>query len=279
MDLTTVNYALSEAGRVATITLNRPEARNAQNRQMTYELDAAFSQAARDDSVRVIVLAGAGPHFCAGHDLKDSGPYELDPVGSGGRFSAPGAEGHFAFEDEVYLKMCRRWFDLPKPTIAQVHGKTIAGGLMLMWVCDLIVAADDALFSDPTLEFGVNGVEWFAHPWELGHRKAKELLYTGDFLSAVEAERLGMVNHSVPAAELEAFTQALAARIAAKPPFALQLAKQSVNQALDAQGFWSAQQAAFGLQHVGHSHTRELALRRKLKAAKAAGAEDPKGAS
>ncbi|MEM6708142.1 MAG: enoyl-CoA hydratase [Pseudomonadota bacterium] len=268
LELETVHYRRSDDHRIAVITLNRPEVRNAQNRTMTYDLDAAFSAAAQDDEVRVIVLAGAGPHFSSGHDLKDFRSFEVNPVGPGGRFSGPGAEGHYAFEDEVYLKMCRRWFDLPKPTIAQVQGRTIAGGLMLMWVCDLIVAADDALFADPTLEFGVNGVEWFAHPWELGHRKAKELLFTGDFLEAQDAERLGMINRVVPASELESATRALAEKIAQKPSFALQLAKLSVNQALDAQGFFSAQQAAFGLQHVGHSHQRELALRAKLKAAR-----------
>lgn len=277
MNYETVEYEVSADGRVATVTLNRPASRNAQNRQMTYDLDAAFSRAAQDDEVRVIVLAGAGPHFCAGHDLKDFGSFDIDPVGSGGRLSAPGAEGHYAFEDEVYLKMCRRWHDLPKPTIASVQGKTIAGGLMLMWVCDLIVAADDALFSDPTLEFGVNGVEWFAHPWELGIRKAKELLFTGDFMTAAEAHRLGMINHAVPEAELGDFTRKLADRIAAKPAFSLQLAKLAVNQALDAQGFWTAQQAAFGLQHVGHSHTRELMLRKKLAEARAAA--NPTGAA
>ncbi len=260
----TVSYETVHDGAIARVTLNRPEVRNAQNRQMTYELDQAFATATSDDAVKVIILAGAGPHFSSGHDLKDNGAYDLQPVGLGGPFAAPGAEGHLAFEDEVYLKMCRRWHDLPKPTIAEVQGKTIAGGLMLMWVCDLIIAADDALFADPTTNFGVNGVEWFAHPWELGIRKAKELLFTGEFLSAEEALRLGMVNHVVEAGELRAFTETLAEKIAARPAFALRLAKMAVNQALDAQGFWTAQQAAFNLQHVGHSHSRELYYRKKL---------------
>ena len=257
MQLDTVTYELLNDGAIARVTLNRPEARNAQNRQMTYDLDAAFSAAAQDPTVKVIILAGAGPHFSAGHDLKDFGEFELKPVGIGGNFSAPGAEGHLAFEEEVYLRMCRRWHDLPKPTIAQVQGKTIAGGLMLMWVCDLIIAADDALFSDPTTNFGVNGVEWFSHPYEFGIRKAKEMLFTGDFMSAEDALRVGMINHAVPESELADFTLAMAEKIAARPAFALQLAKMAVNQALDAQGFWTAQQAAFNLQHVGHSHTRE----------------------
>lgn len=267
MKLATVDYEVTDDGQVARITLNRPEVRNAQNRQMTYDLDAAFSAAASDAAVKVIVLAGNGPHFSSGHDLKDSGHYDLQPTGLGGQFGAPGAEGRMAFEDEVYLKMCRRWHDLPKPTIAQVQGKTIAGGLMLMWVCDLIVAADDALFADPTVNFGVNGVEWFAHPWELGVRKAKELLFTGEFMTAAEALQLGMLNHVVPAAELATFTTALAGKIAQRPSFSLQLAKMAVNQALDAQGFWTAQQAAFNLQHVGHAHSAEMYYRKLVKQA------------
>lgn len=261
----TVLYETTHEGHVARVTLNRPEVRNAQNRQMTYDLDEALQRATNDDAVKVIVLAGSGPHFSSGHDLKDRGDFDLQPVGLGGPFDAPGAEGHLAFEDEVYLKMCRRWHDLPKPTIAEVQGKTIAGGLMLMWVCDLIVAADDALFADPTVNFGVNGVEWFAHPWELGIRKAKELLFTGDFMPAADALRLGMINHAVPATKLRETVDELASKISTRPAFALRLAKMAVNQALDAQGFWTAQQAAFNLQHVGHSHSREQYYRSKLK--------------
>jgi enoyl-CoA hydratase len=253
----TIRYEVIE-GAIARITLNRPEARNAQNRRMTYELNAAFTAAAHDDAVKVVILAGEGPHFSAGHDLRDVGPFEAETVGISGGFAKPGAEGHMAHEEEVFFHMCRRWQQLPKPTIAQVHGKTIAGGLMLIWVCDLIVASDDASFSDVTVGMGVNGVEWFGHPWELGMRKAKEMLFTGDEVSAEDAHRLGMVNHVVPRGALAEFTLSLASRIASRPGFALKLAKMSCNQALDAQGFWTAQQAAFSLQHLGHSHNREL---------------------
>jgi enoyl-CoA hydratase len=163
-----------------------------------------------------------------------------------------------AREEELYFNMCRRWQQLPKPTIAQVHGKTIAGGLMLMWVCDLIIAAEGAEFTDVTVGLGVNGVEWFAHPWELGPRRAKEMLFTGEPVSVEEAYNLGMVNHVVPPERLAEFTVDLARKIAARPSFALKLAKLSCNQALDAQGFWTAQQAAFSLQQLGHSQAREL---------------------
>jgi enoyl-CoA hydratase len=261
----TVNYQVLEGG-VARVTLNRPEARNAQSRQMTYDLNDAFTAAAFDEGVKVIILDAAGPHFSAGHDMRDRGEFEHDPIGIAGSIKKPGTEGHMAFEEEVYLNMCRRWQQLPKPTIAQVQGKAIAGGLMLMWVCDIIVASEDASFVDLTVDFGVNGVEWFAHPWELGLRKAKEMLFTGDPVTAAEAYNLGMVNHVVPRDQLADFTLQLAAKIAKRPSFSLKLAKMSCNQALDAQGFWTAQQAAFSLQHVGHSSMRERWLAEKLAA-------------
>ncbi len=244
---------------VARIVLARADARNAQGKRMTYELNAAFDRAAQDDTVRCIVLAADGPHFSSGHDLRDRDPMEgFEPVGSWGGFSLPGAEGHMAVEHEIYLGMCWRWRNLPKPTVAQVQGKVIAGGLMLMWVCDLVVASEDAEFSDPVVAFGVNGVEYFAHPWEVGVRKAKEMLFTGDAISAADGLRLGMLNHVVPLPELADFTLGLASRIASRPSMGLKLAKQSVNQAQDAQGLWQALQAAMSLQQLGHSHNVQV---------------------
>jgi enoyl-CoA hydratase len=249
----TLRYELLDDGSIARVTMSRPEVRNAQNRLMTYELDEAFRTAAADPTVKVLILAGDGPHFSSGHDLSDPKTYAPPPVNLVAGLGKDGIEGYMAGEEEVYIGMCRRWRDLAKPTIAQVQGRTIAGGLMLMWVCDIIVASDDATFCDPTVAFGVNGVEWFCHPWELGPRKAKELLFTGDVLTAAEAATLGMVNRVVPRAALEDETLALARRIATKPSFALKLAKQSVNQAVDAQGFAAAQQAAFSLHHLAHA--------------------------
>jgi enoyl-CoA hydratase len=257
-DFETIRYEQPSAG-VARVVLDRDETRNAQNLQMTYELDDAFRRAAHDDDVRVVVLAADGKHFSSGHDLADRGRLtDFDPRSYWGGAGRPGAEGHMAREHEIYLQMCWNWRNLPKPTIAAVQGKVIAGGLMLVWVCDLIVCADDAEFSDPTVAFGVNGVEYFAHPWELGVRKAKELLFTGDFLGADDAYRLGMVNHVVPRDELAGTVQELAEKIASKPAMGLKLAKQSVNQAQDAQGLWSALQAAMSLQQLGHSNNQQV---------------------
>ena len=244
---------------VARIVLSREKQRNAQDKQMTYDLNAAFDEAARDDEIKVIVLAADGPHFSSGHDLRDrSSMNDFDHVSTFSGFGKPGAEGRQAVEEEIYLGMCWRWRNIPKPTIAEVQGKVIAGGLMLVWVCDLIVASDDATFSDPVVAFGVNGVEYFGHPWEFGVRKAKEMLFTGGIMSAAEARSLGMVNHVVPRDELQPFTQQLAARIAERPAMGLRLAKQSVNQAQDAQGFWTALQSAMSLQQLGHSHNAEV---------------------
>ena len=257
-DFQAIRYEQPATG-VARIVLARPEARNAQDKRMLYELNAAFDRAARDNAVKVIVLSADGPHFSSGHDLRDrSSIADFEPVGTWGGFDLPGAEGYMAVEHEIYLGMCWRWRNLPKPTIAQVHGKTIAGGLMLVWVCDLVIASDDATFSDPVVAFGVNGVEYFAHPWEVGVRKAKEMLFTGAAIGAEEARTLGMVNHVVPRAELEKFTLELAQRIASRPSMGLKLAKQSVNQAQDAQGFWTALQAAMSLQQLGHSNNAQV---------------------
>ena len=248
-----ITYEVSEG--VARIALNRVEVRNAQDKAMLYELNDAFDLASRDDEVKVIVLAANGPHFSSGHDLADrTDVTEFSQVSNWGGYDKPGAEGRQALEEEIYLGLCWRWRNLPKPTIAEVQGKVIAGGLMLVWVCDLIVAAEDTTFSDPVVAFGVNGVEYFAHPWEFGARKAKELLFTGGRMTAQEALSCGMVNHVVARADLTTFTSDLAARIARRPSMGLRLAKQSVNQALDAQGFYTALQAAMSLQQLGHAN-------------------------
>jgi len=258
-DLKTIRYEVVDPGDngIAVVTLDRPESRNAQNKRMTYEMNAAFDDASRRTDVKVIVLQADGPHFCSGHDMRDAESHrEFDLVSTSGGYGREGQEGHMAWEEEVYFQMCWRWRNIPKPVLAAAQGKTIAGGLMLLWIADVIIAADDALFSDPVVGMGVNGVEYFAHPWEWGARKAKELLFTGDWVTADEARQLGMVNKVVPAAELRASTMAMAERIAKRPSFALKVAKESVNQTLEAQGQWTALRSAFNLQHLAHAHNR-----------------------
>jgi enoyl-CoA hydratase len=246
------------AERVARITLARAEMANAQNYLMISEVNEAFDVAARDDDIRCIVLAADGKHFSSGHDLSDLDPDmdELHTIGTQCHFDADGAEGYMAREAEMYVGMCWRWRNIPKPTIASVQGKVIAGGLMLVWPMDLVICSEEATFSDPVVAFGVNGHEYFTHPYEAGARLAKEMLFTGRAITAQEALMHGMVNKVVPRDELESATLEMATHIARRPMFGLTLAKQSVNNALDAMGQYTALQSAFGLHHVGHSHNR-----------------------
>lgn len=250
-------------GKVAVVTLNRPDYRNAQNSVMTYALDAAFERAVEDADVAVIVLAGNGKHFSAGHDIGTPGRdhhvhYENKAVLWWDHVDRPGGDQRYAREMEVYLGMCRRWRELPKPTIAMVQGACIAGGLMLAWICDMIVASDDAFFSDPVVRMGIPGVEYFAHPWVLGPRAAKEILFTGDRFTAQRAYEWGMVNRVVPRDDLETETFAIAERIAAMPQFGLALTKKAVNQCEDQMGMRNGMDSVFGLHHFAHAHNAEV---------------------
>lgn len=250
-------------GPIAVVTMNRPQYRNAQNSAMTYALDDAFYRACDDQEVAVIVLTGAGEHFSAGHDIGSPGR-DTDVAydrRAGLWWSHPdksGGESRFAREQEVYLGMCRRWREMPKPTIASVHGACVAGGLMLAWVCDLVVASDDAFFADPVVRMGIPGVEYFAHPWVLGPRLAKEFLFTGKRIDAQRAHEAGMVNRVVPREELETSTFELAGDVAAMPAFGLSLAKKAVNQAEDLMGMQSGLDSVFGLHHFAHAHNAEV---------------------
>jgi enoyl-CoA hydratase len=256
-----VQYARD--GELARITLNRPQYSNAQNSAMTYALDDAFYRAAADDVVKVVILSGAGKHFSAGHDIGTPGRdvdtsfdrragLWWDHVGK------TGSENRLAREEEVYLGMCRRWRELPKPVLAQVHGACIAGGLMLAWICDFIIAADDAFFADPVVRMGIPGVEYFAHPWVMGPRQAKEFLYLGERIDAQRALQLGMVNRVVPRDALADEVTAIAAKIAAMPRFGLALTKKAINQAEDAMGLHVGMDSVFGLHHVAHAHNAEV---------------------
>jgi enoyl-CoA hydratase len=242
---------------VARVTMARPETRNALDRKMLYELDHAFMRAARDPAVKVIILAADGPHFSSGHDLYDeTTTLDFPSVVQGAGHHEPGVAGMYAGEEEYYVGLHWRWRNIGKPTIAQVQGKAIAGGLMVAWPMDLIVASENAQFSDPVVAFGVNGVEYFTHAWEFGPRRAKEMLFTGQVLSAKECYDFGMVNHVVPDEELASFTLDLAQRIATRPAIGLKLAKQAVNFSMDVQGQQQAITGTLAMHHVGHAHAR-----------------------
>ena len=256
MQLDHVEYEVDD--QVGVITLNRPEAANAQSPKVLEELDWAWRQADVDHDVKVIVLKSNGKHFSAGHDMSstDNGSSDNGARELAADFSTP--EAHYDWETRHYLQYAKSWRDVPKPSIAAVQGKCIAAGLMLCWPCDLIVAADNAEFSDPVLFMGINGVELHAHTWELGARKAKELLFTGGAIGAVDAERLGMVNKVVPLDELVPATMEMAHRIAQADAFALRMAKRAVNHTLDVQGYTTAIDACFDMHHFGHTRARVL---------------------
>ena len=261
-------YLLTEAfddGAIMRITLNRPEARNAQNRGMLVELGEAFAAAERDDRVRVVILAGAGPIFSSGHDLGSKvqmaesrpGPDQHESVRTNGGTrdfveKMDLQEWHYFFQNTL------RWRNLRKITIAQVHGQVISAGLMLMWCCDLIVAAEDTLFCDVVgTRLGMCGMEYFAHPWEFGPRKTKELMLTSDAIDADEAHALGMVSKVYPGEELGERTLAFARRIASVPSMAALMIKESVNQSVDNMGFYNALNASFTLHQLNHAHWAE----------------------
>jgi enoyl-CoA hydratase/carnithine racemase len=245
VETTFIDYEVGEG--IATITLDRPEAANAQTLPMLDDLDEAWRRAAADDDVRVIVLQANGKHFSAGHDIKAVG----DDDGTPRSWTLAGI---YEIEARRFLEYSLRWRNVPKPSIAAVQGVCIAGGLLLAWPCDLIVAADNARFSDPVVAMGIGGVEYHGHTWEWGARKAKELLFTGRAMTAEEAERVGMVTKVVPLDDLRAEVRALAAQIAKQHPFALRQAKRAVNQTLDVQGFYAAIQAVFDIHQTGHGH-------------------------
>jgi enoyl-CoA hydratase len=227
----TVRYEVD--GAVATITLNRPEAANAQDSRMIDELDAAFTEADADDDVRVVVLAGAGKHFSAGHDLKALlGQKGADHWAA----MRDTPEGKLHHEQVMYFDRGVRIRDFRKPTIAAVQGSCLAAGMMLACMCDLIVAADDAVFQNPVLRMTGAGVEILFEPWELGIRKAKEFLWTAEKLDAAQALDLGMVNQVVPRDELGGAARELAEKVALVPPMTAQVVKDSINHAADLMG-------------------------------------------
>lgn len=247
---------------VAIVTMNRPEYNNAQNSKMTYALDAAFKRACDDDNVKVIILAGAGKHFSAGHDIGTPGR-DVDQTFERTSLwydhtNKPGGEFLYAREQEVYLGMCRRWRDMPKPTIAMVQGACVAGGLMLAWTCDLIVATDDSFYQDPVVRMGIPGVEYFAHVHELNPRIAKEFLFMGERMPAERAYQMGMLNRVVSRDSLEEETLAIANKVAKMPRLGLQLTKQAVNNAEDLMGKRSTMDMVFGLHHFAHVHNENV---------------------
>lgn len=256
-----ITYERLDDGAIARIMLDRPEARNAQNRGMLVELNDAFLRAEADDDVRVVILGGNGKIFSSGHDMGSKvmreeyfgeNRHETRRTNGANRL---GSEELMLQEWHYFFQNTLRWRNLRKITIAQVHGDVYAAGLMLMWACDLIVAEENSTFADVVgTRLGMMGVEYFAHPWEFGPRKTKELLLTGDCMTADEAHRLGMVSKIFPLEELAEKTLDFARRIAKTPTMAALLIKEAVNQTQDNQGFTNSLNACFTMHQLNHSH-------------------------
>lgn len=234
-------------GPILRIRMNRPDKLNAQNPTLIEEMDAAFTEGAANPDVHVIVLSGEGRAFSAGHDLEYPG------------YDRRGYTYHTRIEMErrLFLEKLFRIRNLPTPTIAQVQGHCVAAGLMLACMCDLIVCDETARFANPVVAMGMPGVQLLIEPWEIGARKAKELLFTAEAIDAAEAHRLGLVNRVVPAGQLEAAVDALANRIAALPAFAVRTVKKSINDTLDLMGQGRAWEHHF-LLHVAGKRSEEF---------------------
>lgn len=251
-------------GDIAIISLNRPGRGNAQTYPLLYALDDAFTRAVDDDEVHCIILRGEGKHFSSGHDVSTGDINNWKRADQPRRMSwhrhdaFEGAERQYAAEQEFYIGLCRRWREIPKPTIAAVQGACIAGGLMLAWVCDIIIASEDAFFTDNTVELGIPGVEYFAHAFELPPRVAREFLMMGERMTARRAYEMGMVNRVVERDDLLPTARAMATRLSEQPRFALTLTKQACNAVDDLQGKRSAMEMVFAMHHLAHAHNRAL---------------------
>src|SRR5688572_27753300 len=219
-------HVIYEAGPVPRVILNRPERRNAQSAGLLAEMEAAFEQAIRDPQVKVIVLSGRGPSFSAGHDL--SSPEHLREMEE----RSAGLDGfnRSALITDIYIDSHLRWRNLPKPTIAMVQGYCVYGGWMIASAMDIVFAASDALL------IPVYG-DYFTAPWDVGTRKAKEILFENSFMSAEQALQWGFVNRVYEPTELESSTLTYARRVADNDPFQLRTIKNTINQTQDLMGF------------------------------------------
>lgn len=227
MALETVDYAAADG--VARITLNRPDKHNALDHQLLDDLDTAFTEAERDDGVRVVVLAGAGKSFCAGYDLK--GSYYTTPPDPPGRWTLGNSLMTLRGIEQRY----QRIWNCPKPTIARVHGHALAGGCYLQLLCDISVAAESASLGHPAVRMG--GVSSMPL-WQvaLGLKTARYLLLTGRVLNGIEAARVGLVTLSVPEHELDATVDGIVDDCLAVPFEGALHAKEALNTALEIQG-------------------------------------------
>jgi enoyl-CoA hydratase len=232
---------------VATITLNRPERKNAVDPQMIEEFDFLFTTLKARDDITVVVIKGAGTSFCSGYDIKahfrGAGMGEAEP-------KRPQYED-LQWNRDTVARWSQLW-DMPKVTIAQVQGYCLAGGLMIALQCDLVYVAEDAKIGQPMARKMAMTPDFSLWPLTIGVRQTKELLFTGDLVTGVEAAALGMVNRALPADELDDFVAWIAGRIALASPGMLQSHKFAVNEVADAIGYREMLTAAIHADTIQH---------------------------
>jgi enoyl-CoA hydratase len=253
---------LQRCGAVALLTLARPQRLNAIDKRMLSELQQALDEVERDEEVRALVVTGAGGNFSSGFDLKEQ--MEARPSG---------VDAWREILDRDFSTVMRFWH-LKKPTVAAVQGYCLAGGCELALTCDITIAAEDAVFGEPELKFGA-GIVVMILPWLVGPKRAKEIIFSGaDRISALEAARIGLINHVVPSDQLESSALALARHIAVIDPRLVQRTKQAINRGFEIMGLVEALDAALDIDLViegeGSDDKRqfmEIARKEGLKAA------------
>jgi enoyl-CoA hydratase len=224
-----VSVRLEVVDHVATVTIDRPEVMNAIDLAAEAELQRIWTALEADDGVRLVVLTGAGERaFSAGFDLE---------AAAGDSLGHAAEQWHEHLEYDVAVTM--RLWSFPKPTIAAVRGHCLAGGCELAMACDMVVSGESGRFGEPEIRFG-SGPVTLLMPYVLGQKRTAELLFTGDVISAAEAERAGLVNHVVPDADLEDAVNALVRKIAPTPLAVLRLTKLALVRAQEAMGLRQA---------------------------------------
>jgi len=241
---------------VTTITLNRPERKNAVSPEMIDEFDRVLDELDARDDITVVVIKGAGSSFCSGYDIKA----HFRGAGMGEPEAKRAQYEDLQWNKQTVARWARLW-DMPKVTIAQVHGYCLAGGLMIALQCDLVYAADDAKIGQPMARKMAMTPDFSLWPLTIGLRQTKELLFTGDLVTGAEAARLGMVNRSMPESELDEYVSWLADRIALASPGMLQTHKFAVNEVADAMGYRAMLTASIHADTVQHYLTENHEFR------------------
>jgi enoyl-CoA hydratase len=246
-----VNYETDD--RVSIITMNRADKLNALNPELKTCLLEAFKRADDDPTTSVVLLRGAGRSFCVGYDISRKDP-ERD------KWQHDALRWHESLRESLKFELAP--WDMKKPIIAQVQGHALGGGCELAMMCDMTIAADDALFGEPEIRFSNTG-PGIIMPWFVGLKKARELLYFGDMIDAKTALDLGMINRVVPSSELEAASLKFAKRLTLISPEALYCTKLSINRGAEAAGFRNA--INVGLDVVAPLYAAQTALGQKFK--------------